>query len=249
MFEIITFYEFNSMAELGDLNLVRDQLGSLTEQLEINGTIILADEGFNGTICGLPGRVEEFVEKANEILQTRLSVKNSFHSEKPFRRIEVKIKPEIVTLKQRVEMSHGVGTHVTAEEWNEIISDPDVLVLDARNDYEFFSGTFERAVNPGTGKFSELPDYVEKNLDPARHKRIAMFCTGGIRCEKFAPFLKQKGFEEVYQLEGGILNYLTVIDPDESLWQGECFVFDTRVTVDSRLEKGELPDRSFGKRS
>ena len=171
-------------------------------------------------------------------------MKSSFHDAAPFRKIDVKIKPEIVTLKRPVDMSLGAGTHVSADAWNELISDPETFVLDTRNHYEFDTGTFANAVDPNTTKFSELPDFVEGNLDPEKHKRIAMFCTGGIRCEKFAPYLKGVGFEEVYQLDGGILKYLEVVAPEESLWQGECFVFDERVSIDHQLQKGEAPDHS-----
>jgi len=136
---------------------------------------------------------------------------------------------------------------VSPAEWNEIISDPTTFVLDTRNDYEFKTGSFAGAVNPETSKFSELPEFVEKHLDPERHKRIAMFCTGGIRCEKFAPYLKERGFEEVYQLRGGILKYLETMPLEESRWQGECFVFDDRVTVNSNLEKGSSADMSQDK--
>ena len=128
--------------------------------------------------------------------------------------------------------------------WNRLITDPDVIVLDTRNEYEYKSGTFRNAVNPGTEKFNDLPTFIEQNLDPKQHKKIAMFCTGGIRCEKFAPYMKERGFEEVFQLSGGILKYLEEVDPDESLWDGECFVFDERITVGNDLRKGTSPDLS-----
>jgi UPF0176 protein len=156
----------------------------------------------------------------------------------------VKVKPEIVTLKQKVEIERGAGTHVSPRKWNELLRDEEVFVLDTRNDYEFQVGSFRRAVNPKTEKFSDLPRFVEENLDPEKHKKVAVFCTGGIRCEKFAPFLKQRGFAEVYQLEGGILKYLEEIPEPESLWDGECFVFDLRVSVDENLKKGTAPDLS-----
>jgi UPF0176 protein len=150
-----------------------------------------------------------------------------------------------VTLKQRVELEKGLGTHVSPREWNEIIRDEEVFVLDTRNDYEFQVGTFKGAVNPKTEKFSDLPKFVEENLNPEKHKKVAMFCTGGIRCEKFAPFMKQIGFENVYQLEGGILKYLEEVPEEESLWQGECYVFDLRVSVDENLQKGNARDFSI----
>jgi UPF0176 protein len=210
----------------------------------IRGTIILAEEGFNSTVCGRTADIELFISAFQDSVGTVLKYKSSFHDRMPFRRIDVKIKPEIVTLKRKVDMSYGEGSRVSPERWNELVADPETLVLDTRNDYEYGTGTFRRAVNPNTKKFSELPGYVAENLDPERHKRVAMFCTGGIRCEKFAPYLKQQGFGEVYQLDGGILNYLETIPPDQSLWQGECFVFDDRISVDHQLMKGGSADLS-----
>jgi UPF0176 protein len=242
-FQIITFYEFTPFCA-ADLPRLRDDLKAAMCEHSIKGTIILAEEGFNSTLCGRPDDIIQFVRDAVSILHTTIKYKSSFHYDLPFRRIDVKIKPEIVTLKREVDMSYAQGTHVAAEQWNELVTDPETLVLDTRNDYEYQTGTFQRAINPQTEKFSELPEYIEKNLDPDRHKRIAMFCTGGIRCEKFAPYLKQQGFDEVYQLEGGILRYLETVPSEESLWQGECFVFDDRVSLDHQLTKGESADLS-----
>lgn len=247
-YQIITFYQFKNLAAVAPLVDIRDRLRALMRELGINGTVILGEEGFNSSVAGDPNAVEEFVEKAGRILGTRLKVKSSFNHAMPFRRVDVKIKPEIVTLKQPVDISLGTGTHVESKNWNRIISDPEVFVLDTRNDYEFQNGTFRNAVNPKTTKFSELPTFVSENLDPDKHKKIAMFCTGGIRCEKFAPYLVGLGFEEVYQLEGGILKYLEETSADESLWEGECFVFDDRITVDEDLRKGTGPDYSQGER-
>ena len=239
--QIITFYQFKRLVNLPDILVA---LKNAMRENSTLGTIILADEGFNSTVSGAPADIEKFVKKADGILATKLNYKSSFHEISPFRRIYVKIKPEIVTLKQEVEIEKGLGTHVSPEKWNEIIRDEEVFVLDTRNDYEYEIGTFERAVNPKTEKFSELPKFVAENLDPEKHKKIAMFCTGGIRCEKFAPFMKQLGFENIYQLEGGILKYLEAIPESESLWQGECYVFDTRVSVDENLQKGKAEDVS-----
>jgi UPF0176 protein len=243
-FEIISFYEFKNMSALGVLAEVRDRLKQLFVETEIRGTIILADEGYNGMVCGYEDQIAKFVNRAQKILQTTLKVKCSRHDTSPFRKIDVKIKPEIVTLKREVDISLGEGTRVGAHEWNELIKQPDVLLLDARNDYEYKTGTFSRAINPDIAKFSDLPDYVAEQLDPDKHKRVAMFCTGGIRCEKFAPYMKQLGFDEVYQLDGGILKYLEQTPEQESLWEGECYVFDERVTVDATLAKGSGPDHS-----
>lgn len=242
--QIVSFYAFKDLRAVADLSVLKEQLKAAMKEIEIRGTIIIAEEGFNGMVCGVAWRVDSFVEQAGSILHTKFSVKSSFHAKAPFRKIDVKIKPEIVTLKKRVDVSLGKGTHVRADEWNEIASDPTTFLLDVRNDYEHKSGTFRGAVNPGTAKFSELPAFVEKHLDPQKHKRVAMFCTGGIRCEKFAPYLKQIGFKEVFQLEGGILKYLKETPPEETLWEGECFVFDERVTVDASLQKGSGPDHS-----
>lgn len=245
--QIITFYEFKALENLPE---IQEKLKAAMRGNSILGTIILAEEGFNSTVSGAPENVEKFVAILEEIFETSLKYKSSFHAESPFRRILVKIKPEIVTLKQKVELEKGVGTHVSPQKWNEIIRDEDVFVLDTRNDYEFQVGTFRRAVNPQTEKFSDLPRFIEENLNPEKHKRVAMFCTGGIRCEKFAPFMKQIGFENVYQLEGGILKYLEEIPESESLWNGECYVFDLRVSVDENLQKGNARDLSLeGKKS
>ncbi|MFL6467126.1 MAG: rhodanese-related sulfurtransferase [Pyrinomonadaceae bacterium] len=242
MFEIATFYRF---IKLTDLDLKRDRLKQAMRDKGIKGTIILAEEGFNSTICGAPANLKTFVAEAEEILQCTIETKSSFHEQLPFRKLDVKIKPEIVTLKQDVDIAKGNGTHVEPKDWNEIISDPDTIVLDARNHYEVMNGRFVGAIDPNTTKFSELPGFIEENLDPGKKKRVAMYCTGGIRCEKFAPYLRSKGFENVVQLRGGILKYLETVNVNESLWQGECFVFDDRRTVDSELKKGVQPDHSL----
>lgn len=238
-FQIITFYEFKPMKNVGDLTGLRDRLKAIMAAYEIKGTIILAEEGFNSTVCGRPEAIKSFVSEAGAALGSEIVYKSSFHATAPFRKIDVKIKPEIVTLKRRVDLKAGIGTHVPPSKWNDVISDPATIVLDTRNDYEFKEGTFRRAINPGTEKFSDLPSFVEKNLDPAVNQKIAVFCTGGIRCEKFAPYLVELGFREVFQLEGGILKYIETVPSDESMWEGECFVFDDRRTVDNELKPGK----------
>lgn len=244
-FQIITFYEFKTLTNLPEIKV---SLKNSMRENEIFGTIILAEEGFNSTVCGLPENIEKFITRAENIFQTRLKYKSSFHKDRAFQRIKVKIKPEIVTLRQKIDIEKGLGTHKGAAEWNEIISDPETVVLDTRNRYEFQTGTFRGAINPETEKFSDLPGFVRENLNPERHKKVAMFCTGGIRCEKFAPYLKDLGFEEVFQLEGGILKYLEEIPPEENLWEGECFVFDERISVDKSLKKGSKEDFSQEKK-
>ena len=243
MIRIVTFYEFRKLAK-EELPKLKATFRLRIRELGIKGTIILATEGFNSTISGEAKPLQQFLSEVESIFDTNLVVKESFHEQWPFRRTEVKIKPEIVTLKKDVKIELGKGTHVSPSEWNEIISDEETIVLDTHNDYEFHTGTFDRTLNPETRHFSELPEFVEKNLDPSKHKKVAMFCTGGIRCEKFAPYLKQLGFENVYQLEGGILKYLEETNENDSLWNGECFVFDSRVTVDAELKKGIAPDNS-----
>ncbi|HUF04051.1 MAG TPA: rhodanese-related sulfurtransferase [Aridibacter sp.] len=243
-YRIAAFYEFRPLEGLSDL---KESLLGAMEQCAVNGTLIIAEEGFNGSVSGPPESLDRFLREAAEILGTEFEVKNSYHDEVPFMRRKVKIKREVVTLRRDVDIALGKGTHVGPEEWNRLISDPETLVLDTRNDYEVEVGRFKGAVDPLTASFGELPEFVDNNLDPSKHRRVAMYCTGGIRCEKFAPYLKQKGFEEVFQLKGGILNYLEKVPLDESLWEGECFVFDERVSLDGELLKGEADDPSFFK--
>jgi len=171
--------------------------------------------------------------------------KESFSDENPFHRTKVKLKKEIVTMGiEGIDPNQVVGTYVKPKDWNALISDPEVLLVDTRNDYEVEIGTFEGALNPDTETFREFPQYVKDNLDKTKHKKVAMFCTGGIRCEKSTAYLKEQGFEEVYHLEGGILKYLEEVPSDETMWQGECFVFDGRVAVDHSLEQGQY-DQCF----
>ena len=212
----------------------------------IKGTILLAHEGINGTIAGLP----ENIHKVLHFLRTdatfagkfaNLEHKESFADEHPFYRMKVKLKKEIVTMGvPSVNPNNTVGTYVKPEDWNALIADPDVIVLDTRNDYEVHIGTFKGAVNPETTTFREFPDYVAKNLDKAKHKKVAMFCTGGIRCEKASSYMLEQGFNEVYHLQGGILKYLETVPEEQSLWQGECFVFDQRVAVKHGLAVGDF---------
>ncbi|MGL5048966.1 MAG: rhodanese-related sulfurtransferase, partial [Shewanella sp.] len=166
--------------------------------------------------------------------------KLSFDDEMPFYRTKVKLKNEIVTMGiEGIDPLKVVGTYVKPQDWNALIADPEVILVDTRNDYEVQIGTFKNAVNPVTDTFREFPEYVKQNLDPAKHKKVAMFCTGGIRCEKSTAYLKEQGFDEVYHLEGGILKYLEEVKAEDSLWEGECFVFDNRVTVNHDLKKGQ----------
>ena len=244
-YQIITFYKFT---ELNDLSKLKERLLDAMKRAEIFGTIIIAEEGFNSTVCGEKKSIDKFLVELENIFGNRINYKSSFHKEMAFKRQKVKIKKEIVTLRKNVDVKLGAGTYVDTNRWNELLEDSETLVLDARNDYEFRVGTFKGALNPKTESFNELPAFIKKNLDPKVHKKIAMFCTGGIRCEKFAPYLKSEGFEEVFQLEGGILRYLEETPESKSLWEGECFVFDERISVDEKLEKGIAADFSTKKK-
>jgi UPF0176 protein len=241
-YQIITFYEFKKLDNLSEM---REKLKSSMIDLSILGTILIAEEGYNATVCGLSDNIKKFIIELEKIFETKLNYKTSFYEVAPFSKIKVKIKKEIVVLRQgQVDISQGAGTHVKYDEWNKIIADENTIILDTRNQYEYEVGTFKNALNPATMAFSELPKFVNENLADAKDKNIAMFCTGGIRCEKFAPFMKSLGYKNIYQLEGGILRYIEETPKEESLWEGECFVFDDRRTVDENLEKGELVDLS-----
>ena len=211
----------------------------------IKGTILLAAEGINGTIAGLPADIHAVLhflrtDTAFERKFASLEHKESYAEEHPFYRMKVKLKKEIVTMGvPSVNPNNTVGTYVKPEDWNALISDPDVILLDTRNDYEVHIGTFKGAVDPKTTTFRQFPEYVAQNLDKTKHKKVAMFCTGGIRCEKASSYMLEQGFDEVYHLQGGILKYLETVPEKDSLWQGECFVFDQRVAVTHGLEVGE----------
>jgi UPF0176 protein len=221
--------------------LLRQPLHRVMENNGVRGTLLLAHEGVNGTVAGS----REGVDKVLAWLRTdprlaNIDTKESYTDRPPFNRTKVKLKKEIVTMGiEDIDPRRVVGTYVKPADWNRLISDPEVILIDTRNDYEFQVGTFKNAVNPKTESFREFPQFVKDNLDPARHKKVAMFCTGGIRCEKSTAYLKAQGFEEVYHLQGGILKYLEDVPVDNSLWQGECFVFDDRITVDHMLQKGQ----------
>lgn len=242
--KIIAFFKFIEMGGPSELAVLKEKLVQLLDETGVRGTIIIASEGFNSTLCGEPQAIDHIIPRLEGLLGASLDPKVSFHELPPFRKIDVQIRPEIVTLRRSVDIGLGEGTHVSPTDWNTVISDPETVILDARNDYEFRVGTFEGAINPQIERFSELPDFVARELDPAQHKRVAMFCTGGIRCEKFAPYLRSLGFETVYQLDGGILRYLETVPEEESLWRGECFVFDERISVDHSLNKGSAADLS-----
>ena len=234
---IATFYKF---VTISNIEAIKAQILTWCQQREIKGTIILAEEGINGTIAGSSDAIANILAFIRSLPGLAdLEHKESISEKLPFARLKVKIKPEIVTLGlPAVNPTRQVGTYVEPQDWNQIISDPEVVVIDTRNDYEVEIGTFEKAKNPSTESFREFPKYVAENLDPQQHPKVAMFCTGGIRCEKASSYLLSQGFEEVYHLKGGILKYLENVSPQESLWEGECFVFDERVAVKEGLELG-----------
>ena len=220
---------------------LRQPLHRVMEDNGVRGTLLLAVEGINGTVAGS----REGIDKVLAWLRSDprladIDTKESYTSVPPFNRTKVKLKKEIVTMGvEGIDPRRVVGTYVKPADWNRLISDPEVVLIDTRNDYEYQVGTFKSAVNPKTGSFREFPQFVKAHLDPAKHKKVAMFCTGGIRCEKSTAYLKERGFEEVYHLQGGILKYLEEVPADNTLWQGECFVFDERVAVNHALQKGE----------
>lgn len=226
---------------LPDFESLRPGIENVLKETGVRGSLLLATEGINGTIAGSRAGIDQVLAYLNNIEQfDPLEVKESFCAEQPFRRTRVKLKREIVTMGvEGIDPNDSVGTYVDPVDWNDLISDPDVILIDTRNEYEVAIGTFEGATNPHTDSFREFPDYVDKNLDPTKQKKVAMFCTGGIRCEKSTALLKQKGFEEVYHLKGGILKYLEKVPEEKSKWQGDCFVFDQRVSVQHGLVEGE----------
>ncbi len=234
---VCALYQF---VALEDFQALQDPILTLLKNNNVKGTILLASEGINGTIAGTRVNIDKVIEglKSDSRLQN-LEHKESFDEQMPFYRSKVKLKKEIVTMGvEGLDPNRTVGTHIRAEHWNALISDPEVTLIDTRNGYEIEIGTFKNAINPDTNSFREFPEYVKNNLDPQKHKKIAMFCTGGIRCEKATAYLKENGFAEVFHLEGGILKYLENIPKEESLWDGECFVFDNRVAVNHALGKG-----------
>ncbi|WP_286816151.1 MULTISPECIES: rhodanese-related sulfurtransferase [unclassified Marinobacter] len=235
---VCALYKF---AVLNDYKDLRQPLLNLMLEKDVHGTLLLAREGINGTIAGSREGIDAVKAWiASDDRFEGVDYKESFVEFQPFKRTKVKLKKEIVTMGvQGIDPKRVVGTYVDPKEWNDLISDPEVLLVDTRNQYEVEIGTFKNAVNPATDTFREFPEYVKQNLDPQKHKKVAMFCTGGIRCEKSTAYLKEQGFDEVYHLKGGILKYLEEVPQEQSLWQGECFVFDDRVTVNHNLERGD----------
>ena len=241
---VAALYKF---VTLDDFHAMREPLLDICMDAGVRGTLLLAREGINGTLAGTREGIDQVLNYLrNEPRLVDLKHKESQDDEMPFYRMKVKLKKEIVTMGVAgVNPNERVGSYVKPRDWNDLVQDPEVFLIDTRNDYECDIGSFQGAIDPRTKNFREFPDFVRDRLDPAVHKKVAMFCTGGIRCEKASAFMLKEGFEEVYHLQGGILKYLEEVPPEESVWEGECFVFDNRVSVDHQLEKGQY-DQCYG---
>ncbi|MDF2687381.1 MAG: hypothetical protein K0Q80_346 [Microvirga sp.] len=245
-YKVAALYQFVS---LPDFREIKDPLHALCLDLGIKGTLLLAHEGINGTVAGREEGIDALVAELRDgsLFRGRLDnleLKFSSASEMPFKRMKVRLKKEIVTLGDpQTDPLRWVGTYVSPAEWNRLLEEPGIVLLDTRNDFEVEIGTFEGAVDPRIKRFSEFKDFVQNELDPAKHRKVAMFCTGGIRCEKASAYMLNQGFEEVFHLKGGILKYLEDVPEAESRWKGECFVFDERVALGHGLvEAGEAND-------
>lgn len=234
-FKILAFYKFVALPHYEEMRL---PLLEAMQRFEVLGTIILANEGVNGGLAGSPEALSCFCEVLCAYPEFQdLAFKVSWDSVNPFDKAKVKLRAEIVTLGvDGIDVHQQGGEYVEPEAWNTLIQDPDVVVVDTRNVYEMHAGLFKGAVNPMTRNFRDFPQYVEENLMDKKDKKIAMYCTGGIRCEKSTAYLKGLGFKSVYQLHGGILKYLEVVPPEQSLWEGNCFVFDNRIELDHKLD-------------
>ncbi|MFK7603985.1 rhodanese-related sulfurtransferase [Deinococcus sp. SM5_A1] len=234
-FTVLALYQFRA---LPDPAALRGQLLELGQSSGLCGTLIVAPEGINGTVAGSRAAIDEMTHFLQSAGFDRLEAKESTSTEQPFKRFKVRLKSEIVTLGLPVEPTSQAGQYVEAGDWNALIADPDVVVVDTRNRYEVSAGTFEGAVNPEIDSFREFPAWLDTHADELAGKRVAMFCTGGIRCEKSTSLLRERGFADVLHLRGGILKYLEDVPEQSSRWHGECFVFDGRVTVGHGLREG-----------
>jgi UPF0176 protein len=234
---VATFYQFVAFS---DYRQKQPEIQKYCQERGIKGTILLAGEGINGTIAGTDTAIAEVITwLKTDTRLGNLEVKTSFCDYLPFQRLKIRLKKEIVTFGQpEVNPLEKTGIHLNAQEWNQLLKEPDVVVIDTRNSYEVAIGTFAGAIDPQIEHFRQFPEYIYNNSDSINNKKIALFCTGGIRCEKASAFLLNQGFSEVYQLEGGILKYLEEVSYDQSLWRGECFVFDQRVALTANLEVG-----------
>ena len=236
---VAALYKF---VEIDDLLSLQSNLYEICEKNNIMGTILIANEGINGTISGKTNEINQTISLLKSDKRfTNIEIKYSSTDKQPFHRMKVRLKKEIVTIGlPEINPNNKVGTYVKPDDWNDLISDPNVVVIDTRNKYETKIGSFQNAIDPETSSFREFPDWVKKfkSSKGNTNKKIAMFCTGGIRCEKASSLMKEEGFEDVYHLQGGILKYLETIDKENSLWNGECFVFDQRVCLTDELEVG-----------
>lgn len=237
-FHVAALYHFTPLHRFADL---REPIQSACDRHGVKGTLLLASEGINGTIAGDPGAIADVLNFLRSIPEfSSLEHKESRAQAMPFNRMKVRLKKEIVTMGvEGIDPLESVGTYVDPQDWNALISDPDTIVIDTRNDYETAIGQFKGAVDPHTKSFREFPDWVRNNAGLHNKPKIAMYCTGGIRCEKATAFMKAEGFEDVFHLKGGILKYLENVGQEESLWEGSCFVFDERVSVTHGLQEGE----------
>ncbi len=236
--KVASFYRF---LDLPEVESFRDDLQAHCDRLGVLGTILVADEGFNGTICGSEAAILAVFDWLRERLALVAPIEARWTDarEAPFRRMRVRVKQEIVTLGRPDILPHRkTGTYVPPREWNSLIENPDVLVIDTRNHYEVEVGSFPRSIDPGTDSFRQFPAFARQLAETSRDRPLAMFCTGGIRCEKATALMLELGFDEVYHLQGGILRYLQEMPDADNRWQGECFVFDTRVAVDKDLAEG-----------
>ena len=242
-YKVAAFYNFISIID-EEILLIKEELTNLATNQKIKGTILLASEGVNGTICGTENSIAQFIETLEKLLKVSdINVKYSWCERQAFRRFKARKKKEIVTIGlKEVNPTKSVGKYIKAGEWNQFLEDPNSVVIDTRNEYEIKIGNFKGALNPHTSSFREFPAWVQKHLKPLIEEnpslKIGMYCTGGIRCEKATSFLIEEGFSDVYHLEGGILKYLEDVSAEKSLWNGECFVFDQRVSLDHDLLPG-----------
>ncbi len=236
--KVVSFYRF---LDLEDPQAISMTLQQLCDEKRLMGTVLVANEGVNGTLAGSREAVEAIFAWLEDALDLEESIESRWTdaAEAPFRRMRVRLKKEIVTLgRSDIRPQSATGKHVSPDEWNELIDDPDTLLIDTRNHYEVEVGTFPNAIDPGTDSFRDFPRFAEQLSDADKERPVAMFCTGGIRCEKASALMLELGFREVNQLQGGILNYLEQVSGDDNRWEGECFVFDSRVAVDRDLAEG-----------
>jgi UPF0176 protein len=230
MVTVAAYYRFLALADPATL---RDELRATFTSTDLLGTTLIAPEGINGTMAGSSTTIDHLLDfLAQRTGLERSEVKLSTTDAPPFRRLKFKLKREIITFRNATVDPARPGQYVDPQQWNTLLADPDVLLLDTRNTYETAIGTFAGAVTPPLDTFSDFSDYVREHLDPTKHRKVAMFCTGGIRCEKASAYMLQQGFPEVYHLKGGILKYLEVVPTESSQWQGSCYIFDERVSVD-----------------